>query len=763
MKQKKIRELLSEMTLEEKIGLCVGKDFWHTKGVERLGIPSVMMTDGPHGLRKQEGAGDQLGLGISEKAVCFPAGCAIASSFQPQNAERIGEELGKIAREKQVGVVLGPALNIKRSPLCGRNFEYYSEDPLLSGKMAAAAVKGIQSQGIGACLKHFAVNNQEYFRQTQNSVVDEQTMREIYLSAFEYAVKEADPQWVMSSYNRINGTYASENREYLTDILREEWGFEGAVVSDWGASDDPAESIKAGMDLNMPGPAPEQVRQLKKAVEEGRLTEKDINRVAERILRNILSERETDRKGDLKGSYDFEAGHRIAAQVEEDSAVLLKNEDHILPLKEEEQVALIGAYVKTPRYQGGGSSHIRPWKVTSVWDEIGDRENISYAEGFREEGDEDASLLEQAVECAKAADKAVIFVGLPDAYETEAVDRKHLSLPENQNRLIQAVSKVQPNTAVVLHNGSPVVMPWLSEVKGVLELYLGGEAVGTAAARLLYGEVNPSGRLAESFPLRLEDTPCYPYYGVERDNVIYREGRLVGYRYYETMKRQVLFPFGHGLSYTSFSYSNLWVEKKQCSDKEIQRVRVDVTNTGDRAGKETVQLYVAPPAGKAVRPLRELRAFEKISLEPGECRTVEFILDRRAFAEWDIELHGWYVPGGIYQIQLGRSAAEIVLEKEIELISSEPKIPFFTQNTPLGEIMEYPKAKKILLSAMEEMLGTRATRLNSKDAADKSDTLSREAMLASAQAMPLRALLSFGADTKKEYLERILKEMQSSI
>lgn len=751
-----ISEIRSKMSLEEKIQFCIGKDFWHTQSAERLKIPSVVMTDGPHGLRKQAGAGDQLGLGDSVKAVCFPAGCAAASSFEPQNAKNMGMELGKIAKAEQVGVILGPALNIKRSPLCGRNFEYYSEDPLVSGRMAAAEAEGIQSQNVGACLKHFAANNQEYYRQTENSMVDEQTMREIYLPAFEYAVKEAAPQWVMCSYNRINGTYASENREYLTEILREEWGFDGAVVSDWGACDDPAESLIAGTDLNMPGPAPDQVRQLKTAVENGSLSEDIIDRAVERILNNVL---QYDITTDPQPVYDFETGHHIAAQIEEDSAVLLKNEDMILPLKDTEKIAFIGAYVKQPRYQGGGSSHINAWKVTSIWDEIGSYHNVCYAEGFREDESEESVLLAQAIEAAKSSDKAVIFAGLPDTWETEAVDRKKLELPENQNRLIQAVAKVQPNTVVVLHNGSPVTMPWLSQIKGVLELYLGGEAVGTAAARLLYGKANPSGRLAETFPLRIEDTPTYPYYGVERDDVLYREGRLVGYRYYETMKRPVLFPFGYGLSYTVFAYDNLRVEKKKLSDRDVEHIWIDVTNTGDRAGKEVIQLYIAPPVKKSVRPVRELRAFKKIYLEPGECRTVEFVLEKRGFAEWNKELHRWDVPDGIYRIQIGKSAAEIVLETEIEVKAACHSKPQFTLNTPLGDIMEHPEAKTVLLSAMQEMLGSRASRLNSEDAADKSGALSREAMLASAAAMPLRALISFGADTSRKTLEVLLEKI----
>lgn len=460
MDAQKIRR---RMTLEQKAAFCSGLDFWHLHGVEN--IPPVMVTDGPHGLRKQAEGVDHLGLNESVKAICFPAGCALACSFDPELAERMGAELGKLAQAEDISAVLGPAMNIKRSPLCGRNFEYYSEDPLLSTKMASGAVKGIQSRHVGACPKHFLANNQEYYRMSSNSVVDEQTMREIYLASFEETVREAKPWTVMCSYNKINGTYACENKTYLTDILRGEWGFDGYVMTDWGALDDPVESLKAGLDLGMPGPSPESVRQIVQAVENGTLNEAVVDQAVDRILSVVLKYVENHDDG---ASYDYEAGHEAARQIETECAVLLKNEDHVLPLSETENVVMIGQYCKAPRYQGGGSSHINPYRVSCAWDEVGKLPHVTYAQGYSDRnGDDDSALLAEAVEKAQLADKAIIFAGLPDAYETEGVDRKSIDMPENQNRLIAAVAAVQPNTVVVLHNGSAISMPWLPSVKAV--------------------------------------------------------------------------------------------------------------------------------------------------------------------------------------------------------------------------------------------------------------------------------------------------------
>lgn len=765
MEMGKIRELIGQMTLEEKASLCAGKDFWHLRGIERLGIPSVMVTDGPHGLRKQVESADHLGLNSSETAICFPAGCALASSFDPELAMTLGTELGKLAQAENVSTVLGPAMNIKRSPLCGRNFEYYSEDPLVSSEIAAGTIKGVQSQNVGTSPKHFLANNQEYFRMTSNSVVDEKTLREIYLASFEGAVKAARPWTVMCSYNKINGTYASENKTYLTDILRDEWGFDGYVMTDWGACDDPVDSLAAGLDLEMPGPGTDNVKRIKEAVENGRLDEALVNQAVERILNIVF--RYVDNH-DANAVYDFDNGHATARKIEAESAVLLKNKDSVLPLKAGESVAFIGKYVKAPRFQGGGSSHINPYKVSSVWDEIGGRPDITYAEGFVEKdaATEDERLAEnqrinEAVAAAKNADKAVIFAGLPDAFESEGFDRSKLDMPECQNRLIAAVAAVQSNTIVVLHNGSPVTMPWTCDVKGILEMYLGGEAVGLAAADILYGKANPCGRLAETFPLRLEDTPAYPYYGVEKDDVVYREGSLVGYRYYETMKKDVLFPFGYGLSYTNFAYANLQVDKTEINDTDEIKVTVDVTNTGSLAGKEVVQLYVGADSIGQVRPIRELRGFSKVSLEPGETKTVALTLNKRSFAQWNTAMHDWYVTTGTYKIQIGTSAAAIVLEKEVTVTSTAVPKTKFTVNSPLGDLMAHPVAKNILMQAMAPMMSGMG--MNASDVSEGSDIMSAEAMQAMAAAMPLRALLSFSPDAKIEQMEQLVAAVNQAV
>ena len=492
--KRNLKELISQMTLEEKAGMCSGLDFWHLKGVERLGIPSVMVSDGPHGLRKQDQEADHLGINESIKAVCFPPAVLSACSFDRELLEKLGEVVGDEAQATDLSVVLGPAVNIKRSPLCGRNFEYYSEDPYLAGEAAAAFINGVQSRHVGTSIKHFAANNQEFNRMSASSEVDERTMREIYLPAFETAVKKSQPYTVMCSYNRINGTYASENPWLLTKVLRDEWGFEGYVMSDWGAVNDRVEGLKAGLELEMPASGGINDAEIVKAVQEGTLDEAVLDRAVERIL-NIVFEYVDNRK---EQPLTLEKDHEFAQHVAEESIVLLKNEA-VLPLEEQENVAFIGGFVKNPRYQGGGSSHVNSFKVTSAWDALEEKKNVTYAEGFSSEKDEyDEKLAAEAIETAKKADKAIIFAGLPESFESEGYDRKHMHLPECQNKLIEEIVKVQPNTIVVLHNGAAVEMPWLKSVKGLVEAYLGGQAVGQALVNILYGVVNPSGKLAET-------------------------------------------------------------------------------------------------------------------------------------------------------------------------------------------------------------------------------------------------------------------------
>ena len=741
MDKEKIRELVSQMTLEEKAGLCSGADFWHTKAVERLGIPAVMVSDGPHGLRKQDEAGDHLGINDSIKAVCFPAGCALASSFDRELAEKMGETIGQECQAEDVSTILGPAVNIKRSPLCGRNFEYYSEDPYAASEMSSAFIRGVQSKNVGTSVKHFLANNQEKRRMTNSSDVDERTLREIYMVPFEGAVKNGKPWTVMNSYNRINGTFVGESKEYLTDLLREEWGFDGYVVSDWGAVNDRVEALKAGMDLEMPSSNGVNDALIVKAVQEGALEEAVVDEACERIL-NIVFRYMENR--DENAVFDREKDHGTAASVEEECIVLLKNEcgesgKPVLPLDREQKIAFIGKYAQAPRYQGGGSSHINSWKVESALEAVKDFADVAYAKGFDDAEDKaDETLEAEAVQAAKDADAAVIFAGLPDSFESEGYDRKHLNLPDCQNRLIEKICDVQKNVVVVLHNGSPVVMPWKDRVSAIVEAYLGGQAVGKAEVKVLFGEVNPSGRLSETFPNRLEDTPCYLTYGKGKDHAEYREGVFVGYRYYTTRDMDVQYPFGYGLSYTTFGYSGLAVDKTGLTDAETLSVSVDVENTGDRAGKEVVQLYVAPVNSEVPRPVRELKGFEKVSLEPGEKKTVTFTLDDRAFAVWNADLHCWDVPDGAYRIQICRNAREVILETEVQVKNTKRPRQKYTANTCMGELMSDPKAQQIL----GQMMGNNE---QAKEMEEKSqgEAVSQEMLAAMMQDMPLRQLISF--------------------
>lgn len=634
MTERNIKELVTQMTLEEKASLCSGRDFWNTKAVERLGIPSVMLSDGPHGLRKQESEGDHLGLNESIPAVCFPAGCAIASSWDRKVAKLLGQTLANECQAENVSTILGPAMNIKRSPLCGRNFEYLSEDPLLSSDMASAYVQAVQSKNVATSPKHFMANNQEFHRMTSDSIMDDRTMREIYLASFEKMVKEAKPWTMMGAYNKLNGTYLCENKLILTDILRDEWDFEGYVMTDWGAMNDRVDGLIAGCELEMPAMSDRTDKEIVAAVESGKLDQSILDQAVERFLTVIFNY--VDNR-DESAVFDREADHKVAQHLAEESSILLKNQDAILPLKKEQKVAFIGQYAQEPRYQGGGSSHINSFKVDSALEAAKDL-SVSYVRGYDDSLDVAVeNLEEQALELAQQSDVAVLFIGLPDRYESEGYDRKHMQLPANQVELLEKISQVQENLVVVLHNGSAIEMPWIDKVKGLLEVYLGGQAVGQATVNLLYGEVNPSGRLAETFPLRLQDTPSYLDYGGENDKSYYREGVFVGYRYYSSKEMPVLFPFGHGLSYTQFSYGQLELSQTELTDADTLAVTVRVTNTGICYGKEVVQVYVAAPNSKIIRPSLELRAFDKIGLEPGESKTVTVELDKRAFAYWDMD------------------------------------------------------------------------------------------------------------------------------
>lgn len=752
-----IKKVISEMTLEEKASLCSGADFWHTKAVERVGIPAVMVSDGPHGLRKQARQGDHLGVNDSIEAVCFPTACASAASFDRELIRQIGQGVGDACQREEVSVVLGPAVNIKRSPLCGRNFEYFSEDPYLAAEMAVGLIEGVQSRGIGTSVKHFAANNQEHRRMSSDSVVDERTMREIYLPAFEAAVRRARAWTVMCSYNRINGVYASENHEYLTDILRGEWGFDGYVVSDWGAVSDRVAGIAAGLDLEMPSSGGVNDRRIVEAVRAGKLDEKLVDLAVERIL-TINGRYLQNKKPDTK--WDMEAQHSLARRLAAECMVLLKNEGGALPLREGRSLAVIGKFAMEPRYQGGGSSHINSFKVTGLMDALEGVERVTYAQGYDTERDEiQDRLIDEAVAAARGADVAVIVAGLPDSFESEGYDRAHMRMPDCQNALIERVAEANPNTVVVLYNGSPVEMPWLGKVKAVIEAYLGGQAVGGATKDVLFGNVNPCGRLPESFPLKLEHNPSYLTYGGEEDMAVYNEGVFVGYRYYDKKQMEVLFPFGFGLSYTSFEYRNLRVSAESISDTDTLTVSVDVENTGALPGKEVVQLYVGDRESTVFRPVRELKGFEKVSLAPGEIKTVTFTLDKRAFAYWNTGLHDWHVETGAFIIEIGRSSRDIALSCAVT-VQSTVKLPeHFTLDSIFMDLMKSEKARdmlKPLLDAMMENLGAGGeTRTDTAESAISADMLN--AML---QYSPLRAMLSFAAgQVSYEELESMVEAL----
>ena len=728
--------------------MCSGLDFWHLKEVEHLGIPKVMVSDGPHGLRKQDEKGDHLGINDSIKAVCFPPAVLSACSFDRGLMEEMGKAIGREAQANDVSVVLGPAVNIKRSPLCGRNFEYYSEDPYLAGEIAAAFVKGVQSQHVGTSIKHFAANNQEYRRMSSSSEVDERTLREIYFPAFETAVKKAQPYTFMCSYNQINGTFASENKWLLTDVLRGEWGFKGYVMSDWGAVNDRVKGLEAGLELEMPASGGDNDAMIVKAVKDGVLEEKILDQAVERILR-IIFEYADHRKPQ---EFTMEKDHEEAQHIAEESMVLLKNENHILPLKTSEKAAFIGGFARNPRFQGGGSSHINCFKTTNVLDSVPCDAQVVYAEGFPADRDfYDKALADEAVKAAAEADKAVIFAGLPESFESEGYDRSHMRLPECQNRLITEILKVQPNTVIVLHNGSPVEMPWLGEIKGLLETYLGGQAGGAAAANILYGKINPSGKLAETMPLKLSDNPSYLNFG-GGEKVEYREGIFVGYRYYDTKEMDVAFPFGYGLSYTTFAYSNLKLSMENPTEKDTVMVSADVTNTGKSAGKEVVQLYIRDLTGSAIRPEKELKGFEKVFLEPGETKTVTMELNKRSFAWYNTELHDWFAASGDYEILVGASSRDIRLTETLHLNSSQRLPMHVHMNTTLGDLLRNPEtaeaAKKLIQKYLSGEAGSEAA----------SEAVSEEMTMAMTDSMPLRALMGFAGVSRKE-LDSVIEKL----
>lgn len=755
-----VKKLVNELTLEEKASLCSGADFWHTKAIDRLNIPAAMVSDGPHGIRKQESLADHMGVAESIKAIGFPTASAMACSFDRDLLHKVGDALGEECVAEDLAVLLGPGINMKRSPICGRNFEYYSEDPVVAGELGAAFVNGVQEHGVGTSLKHFAANNQEWRRMSISAEIDERTLREIYLAAFETVVKKAQPWTIMCSYNRINGVYSCENNWLLNKVLRDEWGFEGLVMTDWGAMDERVPSLKAGLDLEMPDCHGETDKLIVKAVQSGELEESVLDTAVERIL-TMVDKYLTARKdidpasmvhplpSSVERGYDVAAHHALARTIAEQSAVLLKNED-ILPLQKDKKIAFIGEFAKVPRIQGGGSSHINNTSVESALDAAGD--SVSYAQGFHiDEETTDETLLQEAITLAKESDVAVIFAGLPDSFESEGFDRTHLNMPANQNELIARISEVQPNVVVVLHSGSPIAMPWLDKVAGVLQMYLAGQASGGAAVNLLFGDATPCGKLAETFPLHLEDNPSYLNFPGNREKVCYQEGVFIGYRYYDKKKMDVLFPFGYGLSYTDFTYSNMkvTVNGKNAADVDVIKetdeiiVSADITNTGNCDGAEIVQLYIKNPVVYEIRPEKELRDFAKVFLKAGETKTVTFTLNARAFSYYETRIHDWYAESGDYEILLASSSRDIRLQDTVSITGSK-KIPFVADYITTCEDVELFAKDG---SALDEMLrGSGFAEATDHDGDDSMGSGTADMMKAMFTGTPLHSILSFSSE-----------------
>ena len=685
----KHQDIISKLTLEEKCYLLSGKDFWQTRSVKAKDVPNMTLSDGPHGIRKQEGAGDQLGLNGSVPATCFPTAATIANSWDPALGEEIGRYLGEEAAAQDVCVLLGPGMNIKRSPLCGRNFEYFCEDPYLAGKMAAGYVRGIQANGVSACPKHFAANNTELRRMASDSVVDERTLREIYLTGFEIAVKESKPKSIMSSYNMVNGTYANENEHLLQEILRDQWGFDGFVVSDWGASNDHVAGVAAGSHLEMPSTGGDSDEELIQAVKDGKISEELVDRRVDELLDVMLSTRAAVEP--LKGKgFDVEAHHAMAMKASEQSIVLLKNENNILPLKKGSKVAVIGEFAQKARYQGAGSSVVNCTKLDNAMDVIGnfDLNVVGFEAGYPRTGAGNPEMQAKAVELAKTADYVLLYIGLDEISESEGLDRPHMRIPQSQVDLLNAVSAVNKNVIAVMSAGSSVEMPWLDKCQAMVHGYLCGQAGASAVLKVILGEVNPSGKLSETYPVSYEDTPSAPYFPAKERTVEYREGLYVGYRYFETANVPVLFPFGFGLSYTTFEYSDLTVSDKEAS--------FTVKNTGKVDGAEVAQLYVSAKNPSIYRPVKELKGFVKVFLKAGESKTLKIALDDKAFRYFNVKTDKFEIDGGEYEILIGASVADIRLKGAVTVKGTDAPAPYDMNKLPSyasGQIKNVPDAE----------------------------------------------------------------------
>lgn len=670
----KHQDLISKMTLKEKAAILSGKNVWETRDYPRLNIPSIGCSDGPHGIRRQVGAGDHLGLNASLPATCFPTAATVANSWDETLGEELGAALGEEAMVQDVGILLGPGLNIKRSPLCGRNFEYFSEDPYLAGKMAAAYIRGIQSKGVYACPKHFAVNSQELRRMSMNSVIDERTMREIYLTGFEIAVKEGHARTIMTSYNEINGVYANENKHLLQEILRDEWGFDGIVVTDWGGSNDHVKGVAAGSNLEMPAPGLDSARQICRAVEDGSLTMEELDSVVDDLLDAILTlSKNAENKPE---AFDEKAHHELAKRAARESAVLLKNTEEILPLQPKTKVALIGDFAVEPRYQGAGSSMVNAIQVDTMEQVIGDYDLqvVGINRGYQRDGEKNDVLKKASLDLAQMADVVIYCFGLDELSESEGLDRNHMRIPQNQIDLLQAISQVNPNIVGVLSAGSAIEMPWHYCCKAILHGYLGGEAGAGAMMELLTGQYNPSGRLNETYPLRYEDTPAFRNYPSRERNSEYRESLYVGYRYYDTGKIRVQYPFGYGLSYTTFEYTNLRAEK--------DGIVFTLKNTGKYDGAEVAQMYVSLPGAKIFRAEKELKGFCKVFLKAGESREVRIPFDDKTFRYWNVKTNRWETEGGSYQILVGACVSDIRLQCSMEIQGTTDVCPYDRQEMP---------------------------------------------------------------------------------
>ena len=667
-------DMIEKMTLEEKAAFLSGKGEWDTRDIPRLGIPSVFCSDGPHGIRKQAGAGDHLGLNESLPATCFPTAATIANSWDVNLGKEIGEALGKEAAVLDVQVLLGPGLNIKRSPFCGRNFEYFSEDPYLSGKMAASYIRGIQSQGVYACPKHFAVNSQELRRMAMNAVLDERALREIYLTGFEIAVKEGGAKAIMSSYNQVNGIYANENQHLLLDILRKEWGFDGIVITDWGGSNDHVKGVKAGSTLEMPAPGLDSARQILSAIEDGELTMEELDDCVDDLLDAVFTVSEIHKI--KKAHFDEAAHHKLAKKAAAESAVLLKNANHILPLNTGCKVAVIGDFAAEPRYQGAGSSMVKPTKIETIENSITeyDLQVAGVSRGYRRTGEADEVLKKEALNLVSTADVILYFFGLDELSESEGLDRTHMRIPQNQIELLQSILQVNENIVGIMSSGASVEMPWQKNCKAILHGYLSGQAGASAMLDILTGKTNPSGRLAETYPIRYEDTPALRHFPSTERNAEYRESIYVGYRYYDTSKVRVQYPFGFGLSYTEFTYSDMKTDS--------QGVTLNVTNSGNMDGAEVVQLYVGLPNAIVFRPEKELKGFIKVFLKTGESRKVHIPFDDKTFRYWNIKTNCWEEEMGTYRIMVGASENDIRLEAEWEVEGTTSEYPYHPAMLP---------------------------------------------------------------------------------